>query len=225
MEQKLDKLKEISGVFGACVYDSGQRLLINQLPPFFPVESLASLGALLTNITTRVAEKIPKGREMILYYDEVILIIRMVGGMTVLVVGEPHMNVRMVCYSLGLLSKAAVTPPLVAAANVQAAEPASADPAPSEIAPEPTAGVSADIAYVEPFVPELKALLAKAVGPMADIIFDDAVERWQRQGDNSFERFLEFLAIEIGNDDQYERYCTLIATLRTAIEEREGDHG
>ncbi len=200
MEQTIHNLKEIAGVFGVCIYERDRGLLINKMPPFFVESSLVSLGTMLTNITARVVEKMPTAAEMILHYDEVTLVVRTLGDKTVLVVGEPHMNARMVSYSLNLLNKSNFSAPPIAVTTAAA----SFAPVNSDVA-SPVAVV--DVAVMQPYAGELKHFLTKEVGPMADIIFDDAVDRWSSGGDGSFESFFAALAEEVDDLQQFDHFC------------------
>ena len=176
------------------------------MPPFVASEALAGLGVQLLDILSLAREKLSGLSDLTLHYDEISLIVRPLSDKTILVLGEPHMNERMVSFSLNLLSK---PKPL---------EPVDKNPVPaSEQAP-----VAVDLSS---HIPQLKHGLAKIVGPMADIIFDDAMSEWQRSGAATFNNLLEILQAELGDTQQYERYLALCAETIAEIRQQEQVHG
>lgn len=208
MEQAIATLKELPGVFGVCVYNAEQKLIINHMPSFFPAATLDKLGKLITDIIALAREKLTNASDMTLHYDEVSLIVRALADKTILVIGEPHMNERMVSYSINILGKPKTT------------EDIEKNPAPA-----PTATPATPAAFFINYIPELKQGLAKIVGPMADIIFDDAMNAWQQENNAPFQQLLLILREDINNAQQYERYLELCAQTIAEIREREKLHG
>jgi len=210
MDKAIATLKELPGVFGVCVYDADQRLIVNRMPPFFPAETLASLGALLADISSLAREKLSRASDLTLHYDEVSLIVRTLTDKTILVLGEPHMNERLVSYSLNLLGKPKT-----------AVEPKGAEIAASKPATQPTTTAN----FISVYVADLKLALAKIVGPMADIIFDDAMEQWHQQGETPFGNLLLILREEINDQGQFERYLAITKKTVAEIQAWERSHG
>lgn len=59
----------------------------------------------------------------------------------------------------------------------------------------------------------MKSHLPKIMGPMADIIFDEAVETWQKQGKytvGDLDLLVQMLAEEIENADKITNYKAMI---------------
>jgi hypothetical protein len=206
VEQAIATLKELPGVFGVCVYDAEQNLILNNMPPSLTKELLEGLGMQIQEIISQAREKLPQLSNLTLHYDEISLIVRPHTHKTIVVIGEPKMNERMVGFSLNLLVK----PKPLESKNrnpVSAPEkiPASID--------------------VSAHIPELKQALAKIVGPMADIIFDDAMSKWQQSGGTSFKNLLEILHTELGDTQQYERYLELCSGTIAEIKQLENFNG
>ncbi|PLX96461.1 MAG: hypothetical protein C0622_14795 [Desulfuromonas sp.] len=215
MDQAITTLKELPGVFGVCIYDAGNNLVVNQMPPFFPSATLTGLGAMLTDLISLTRQKLSKASDITLHFDEISLIARFLTDKTVLVIGEPHMNERMVSYSLNMLGK----PQQVSVTEtIQPAPSATAPAAPVE---PPAISSASDNSIIEPYITELKNALTKAVGPMADIIFDDALDLWQQAGATDFAAFLTTLQEEVSNEDQFDRFLEAAATEISEIKARE----
>ncbi|EAT15470.1 hypothetical protein HTZ97_14855 [Desulfuromonas acetoxidans] len=207
MEQAIVTLKKLPGVLGVCVYDADLKVMINRMPPFLSEEVLLGLGVQLDEVMSLAREKLSDASEMTLHYDEVALFVHTFADQSILVFGEPSMNGRMVSYSLNMLSK----PKII--------EDGGSDKvAPPEVAPPQPTDFSGEI-------PELKQRLAKIIGPMAEIIFDDALDAWKRAGEGSFDSLLEMLRHEIDDAQKYERYLALCAETVERIRQMEQPRG
>nr|WP_320116730.1 hypothetical protein [uncultured Desulfuromonas sp.] len=207
MDQAIDTLKKLPGVLGVCVYDAEQKVMINRMPPFLSDEALAGLGEQLREVLALVREKLSQASEMTLHYDEISLFVHTFADKSILVFGEPYMNGRMVSYSLNMLSK-----PKTAEYDGQ-----------NEVAA--TEKITPQGVDFSGYIPDLKQRLAKVIGPMADIIFDDALSAWQRGGDASFNSLLKILREEIDDADKYERYLELCAEFIEKIRQWEQQSG
>ncbi len=207
MDQAIDTLKKLPGVLGVCVYDAEQKVMINRMPPFLSDEALAGLGEQLREVLALAREKLSQASEMTLHYDEISLFVHTFADKSILVFGEPYMNGRMVSYSLNMLSK-----PKTAEYDGQ-----------NEVAA--TEKITPQGVDFSGYIPDLKQRLAKVIGPMADIIFDDALSAWQRGGDASFNSLLKILREEIDDADKYERYLELCAEFIEKIRQWEQQSG
>jgi len=206
VEQAITTLKELPGVFGVCVYDTEQNLILNNMPPSLTQEMLEGLGMQIQEIISQAREKLPQLSNLTLHYDEISIIVRSQDHKTIVVIGEPKMNERMVGFSLNILMKS------------KSLE--SIDRNPVSV-PEKIP----DSVDVSAHIPNLKQALAKIVGPMADIIFDDAISKWQHSSDTSFKNLLEILHTELGDPQQYERYLELCSGIIAEIRKMEKLNG
>ncbi|WP_321532426.1 hypothetical protein [uncultured Desulfuromonas sp.] len=207
MDQAIATLKKLPGVLGVCVYDAEQKVMINRMPPFLSQEALAELGEQLKEVLALAREKLSYANEMTLHYDEVSLFVHTFADESILVFGEPYMNGRMVSYSLNMLSK-----PKTAEAE------GGNEVAATEI--KATQGVD-----FSGYVPDLKQRLAKIIGPMADIVFDDALTAWHRAEDPSFDHLLKILGEELDDAEKYERYLELCSEIVEKIRQWEQQSG
>nr|WP_320050296.1 hypothetical protein [uncultured Desulfuromonas sp.] len=207
MEQAIATLKKLPGVLGACVYDAELKVRMNCMPPFLSEEVLASLGVRMEEIMSLAREKLPDVGEMTLHYDEVALFIHTFADKSILVFGEPSMNGRLVSYSLNMLSKPK---------DIDEVDKATDEP--PEKTPVQPVDFSAEI-------PGLKLRLAKVIGPMADLIFDDAFSAWQSGEDSSFDGLLQALARELDDAGKFERFLALCSETVENIRLKEPQRG
>ncbi|PLX95326.1 MAG: hypothetical protein C0620_04405 [Desulfuromonas sp.] len=207
MEQAIVTLKKLPGVLGVCVYDADLKVMINRMPPFLSEEVLLGLGVQLDEVMSLAREKLADASEMTLHYDDVSLFVHTFADQSILVFGEPSMNGRMVSYSLNMLSK----PKIIE-------DKGSDKVSLPEVAPNQPVDFSGEI-------PGLKQRLAKIIGPMAEIIFDDALDVWQRAGEVSFDSLMQVLREEVDDAEKYERYLALCAETVEKIRQMEQARG
>lgn len=207
MEQVIATLKDLPGVFGACVYNAEQKVIIDHMPLFLSADTQVGLGVQIMAILSLAREKLTQIRNVTLHFDEVSLIIHTVADKTILVLGESHMNERMVSYSLDMLGKTE----FVAAGDKNRV---------SEAKRSATSAVD-----LSAYIPSLKQGLAKVVGPMADIIFDDALNKWQRAGDFTFSGLMRVLGDEVDDAQQFDRFVALYSKTIAEVQQREKLNG
>lgn len=207
MEQAIVTLKKLPGVLGVCVYDADLKVMINRMPPFLSEEVLLGLGVQLDEVMSLAREKLADASEMTLHYDDVSLFVHTFADQSILVFGEPSMNGRMVSYSLNMLSKPKI---IEDKGSDKVSQP--------EVTPNQPVDFSGEI-------PGLKQRLAKIIGPMAEIIFDDALDVWQRAGEGSFDSLMQVLRKEVDDAEKYERYLALCAETVEKIRQMEQARG
>ncbi|MEA3466377.1 MAG: hypothetical protein U9R29_10300, partial [Thermodesulfobacteriota bacterium] len=96
MNQAINNIKKLPHVSGVCVYDTKHQLVVNSAPAIFSTKDLANIGELLTDITFQARNKLPLITDLLLQYEGVSLIVRNTSDRTMLVLGSPEMNERMV---------------------------------------------------------------------------------------------------------------------------------
>lgn len=181
MENILNELSGVHGLTGAYIYQSPDTILQNTLPPVFKAERLLHMGKALAKIHGAGALNFSDLSEVVVNFDEFILIARAIAEKTWLVLlGERDLNVNMATLSVNLLlddfkGSLAAGPAVGQAGRL---EPAPA-PAPAA-APSPRPSPK-DLLERGPLAPDLLAMqgaLAKVMGPMAKIIFPECLDKW-----------------------------------------------
>lgn len=202
MKQAIDELKAIPGVVGACLFGSQEGLLQSNLPEIFKAEKLTAVGKQLTKLLMAGRMSFADINDLSLYYDESVIIARELSkGMVIFVVCDPSFNHNLLTMSLNLLQEELRDNPAAALA------------APSvNAAPVATASAGAEL---EPLMKELTAALAKVLGPMAGIIFNEVRQAWAAQGATSarLPQLIEMLNEEIGDPDKVATFEPLAAPL------------
>lgn len=199
MKQAIDELKAIPGVVGACMFGSQAGLLQCNLPGIFKIEKLSEVGKQLSKLLAAGRLSFSDINDLALHYDESVVIAReMRKGLIVFTICDPSFNYNLLTMSLNLLQDEL---------RDQPQNPMSTGTEPAE-----AATVNAEL---EPIFNKIKACLAKILGPIAGIIFDEVLHNWALQG-TSIERLptlLDLLKEEIGDPEKIRSFEEHIAPL------------
>lgn len=217
MLQLIDELKNISGVVGACTYSPQHGLQESNLPGIFRPEKLAAIGKQFTKLYTVGQMSFSDLTELMLNYDESVVVARtMQNNDLVFVICDPSFNHNLLSMSLNLLQeelhgdlmavedKGSVGKPLVGTLESSKAKKSAAK----------------DLTLL---FESLREHLAKIVGPMAGIVFDEAVDEWQKQGtadESRLKNLLDLLNQEIANPEKIEHYQELIEPALQVFQDR-----
>ncbi len=206
MNKLLDELKAVPGVVGGFVLHQREGILVNNLPSFFKESRLLEIGKKLQKIWSAGRMSFPDVSEASLFYEESVLILRAVGEQLFLVlVCEPSINTNMLSMSINLALEDLETlepPPAAAAFEESVAEPLVAAADPGELLSGPLAEV----------LERLQGGLAGVMGPMAELIFEEALEQWCAAGRTTREELpalVEIITAEIGDEQKSERFAAL----------------
>ncbi|PNU20699.1 hypothetical protein C2E25_05620 [Geothermobacter hydrogeniphilus] len=214
MQQALDDLKAIPGVVGAAIYQAQQGVLANNLPGLFKPEKLAGMGKLLNKIFSAGRLSFNDLAETSLCYEEATLITREISeGRYIMVICDPAANMNLLSMSLKM-------------ALEDLRQPRSAAPAQSAVTPPPTAGQVVDRQSPEVKPEELMAKgplstpmkgmlqqLANVIGPMAEILFQDALIEWSKTFQVSITNLphlVDLVCRDIGDNQKAKQYRDLI---------------
>jgi len=201
MQQMIDDLKSIPGVIGAFGYRAKQGILCNNLPSLFKAERLTEIAKNLSKIATAGRLNFPDLTEVLINFEESVVLCRPLGVNDCLItVCDPSINMNLLALSLNLALEdynpaAAAAPPVAPAAP-------RVDPA--------------QLRKSGPLARPLQSMaqmLAKVMGPMAGIVFDDALVAWaagQVPSLSSLPALLDSLCREIGDPEKAERFRQLV---------------
>ena len=217
MQQLIDELKSIPGVVGASVFRSKQGVLCHNLPALFKAERINEIGKHLTKIHAAGRHNFPDLSEVLVNYEEATVLCRQFqGGDFLVAVCDPGVNFNLLTMSMNL-----------ALEDFHGAEPAAASvaaPAPSAVEEKPAAAPAPAASKIDPealretdgLVEPLQIMLqglTKIMGPMAMIVFDDALVAWatgQTPSPSTLKILLDILCEEIGDQDKAGRYRDLV---------------
>ncbi len=208
MNELLAEIKAIPGVIGGGVYSPERGLLASNLPPVFKKERVENIARSLIKLHTAGTYSYPDLLDVTLYYEESVLQIREVGKKLYLVlVGDPALNTSLLSLSINLALEESKGLDAAAAPAAEAGRGRGAG-----------AGARALIdsgPLAEP-LGRMQQALAKVIGPMAKIIFGDALEEWGGEEEPSLQglsRLLTLLNREIGDPEKVRDFRDRVAPI------------
>jgi len=213
MMHLIDELKVIPGVVGACIFDTRDGLKVTNLPVIFKPERLNVVGKHLAKLYSAGRMSFNDLVDITLNYDESVIITRELEKNTLIfAVCDPSFNHNLLSMSFNLLQEE------FNSSGFAVAEPEPLGEVQSPVAEmnalEPPAEMKRSIGSdLKPLLDEMKADLAKILGPMAEFVFDEAVEEWSGNGADftRIDLLVEQLEQEIGDEKKATEYKQLIA--------------
>lgn len=211
MQQIIDDLKSIPGVVGAAIYRSKHGIIHNNLPSLFKQERLTEIAKLLVKINSAGRLNFPDLAEVLLNFEESVLVCRQYTNQDFLfAICDPGINLNLLSMSLNLAIEQFADQP---AAATEPETPATTGAAPSE-APAATDldKLRSSPALAQP-LQVMQDLLTKVMGPMAVIVFEDALVLWSRNhppAPASLPKLLEILCLEFGDEEKAQTYRELV---------------
>jgi len=192
MAEIIEELKDIPGVLGACLFHGQKGLVQTNMPADFTADKLTEVGKLLMKIQSAGRMNFPDLNDLSMHYeDSVILGRELEENLMVFTLCTPSYNQNLVTTTLNLLQQKRISPKASESAGTK-----------NEKMPQ--------------VLDELKAHLPKILGPMASIIFDEAVETWEEQGNSSIDNINSLLLLineEIGDEGKIAYYANMIAPI------------
>lgn len=204
MQQMIDDLKSIPGVIGAFGYRTKQGILCNNLPSLFKQERLAEVAKNLAKIAAAGRLGFPDMAEVLINFEESVILCRPLGtGDLLITVCDPSINMNLLTLSLNLaledFDSTAAEAPVAVAPRVDPAQLRESGP------------------LAEP-LQAMVQMLAKVMGPMAGIVFNEALESWAAEQPPTPARLpalLEALCREIDDPEKVERFRKLVESQST----------
>lgn len=210
MKLVLDELKSVPGVIGAYLFNLKTGVLSNNLPGLFKEDKLVSLGRMLIKMNSAGRRNFPDIVEGTLFFEESVIVLREVSGGTCLIaICDPVYNSNLLTMSMNLTLEELKT----------SDEPAAAAPPPTAAAPSPASPSADQLMARGPLaapLKEMQALLSKVLGPMAQIVFQDALAEWAANNpptSAALPQLVELLAREIGDPERVKSYKQLLGPL------------
>lgn len=208
MKQVLEEVKAIPGVVGGFVFNSRKGVAANNLPPVFKEAKLLNIGKMLSKMYLSGKTNFSDITEISLYYEESIVIVREAAPeLFLIVISDPSVNLNLLTMSLNLIMDDFNTLTELDLGPIQGEKAASA--------PKKTV-TAEEVLQSGPMSGDLnsmRAALAKVMGPMAKIIFTDALNEWLQSDTPSYaalEHLVVILEREINDSDKSAYYRELI---------------
>ncbi len=206
MKQVIEELKAIPGVVGGCIFDSRKGIIANNLPPIFKEAKLSNIGKLLSKMYASGKNNFSDITEISLYYEESVVIVREASAnMFLIAICDPSVNLNLLSMSLNLIMDDFGSLSGIDMRPVESPEP-----------PAEKIFTADELLQSGPMANDLngmKSALAKVMGPMAKIIFIEALEEWLKRDTPSYASLENLIAIldkEINDEDKAAYYRELI---------------
>jgi len=215
MQQLIDDLKSIPGVIGAYVFRTNQGVQCSNLPSIFKPERIADITKSLIKIHTAGKQNFADLVEVFINYEESMLFCRQFTPSNyVMAVCDPGMNLGVLAMSLNMALEEVSG--RVAAEEASPPEVQEAEVLEQPAAPAPPAAASPPSFEKGPLakpLEEMSKLLAKILGPMALIVFDDTVAKWaagRTPTPSDLPELVDSLCREIDDSEKAKRYQELV---------------
>jgi predicted regulator of Ras-like GTPase activity (Roadblock/LC7/MglB family) len=231
MKQFIDEFLSVQGVTGAYIYSAKGHVIANNLPGVFKEAKLVNIGKVLAKLYSAGGLTFPDISDVFLSYEESVVIIREVGDKSYLIIlCEPSLNVNLVTLTMNLIKDdlADAIKSLPSPSGPQAVSPAApAAPKKPGSAEQPVFKEPDTMSMLKgkelmekgplaDLLQGMQAALAKVIGPMAKIIFQESLEKWQvicLPSFNSVPKLVDVIALEIMEADKVADYRNLIKSL------------
>ena len=215
MQQLIDDLKSIPGVIGSYVFRSNGGVLCSNLPSIFKPDRIADMTKSLIKIHSAGMQNFPDLVEVFINYEESMLFCRHFNASDyVIAICDPGMNLGVLAMSLNMALEevagrveAAGTSPYEVEEEALLEQPASLQPSEATSAPN-----FENSPLAEP-LEEMSKMLAKILGPMALIVFDETVAKWaagRTPSASDLPELVDRLCQEIDDSEKAKRYKELV---------------
>jgi len=202
MKQIFEEIKFVPGVLGVFVLHAKKGILGSSVPVVFKPEKLLEISRQLLKIYSVTRMNLKPMQDIALYFDGSVLVLRKVSELVFLVViCEPQVNTNMLNMSVGLAGEE-----LLSKLNIPETAQTGA----------PTPKTLDEVRASAPLVPSLQRIednLATLMGPVAELVLDEALNEWFRGGGNSVDhlpRLVTILCREISDPDKCREFQAAI---------------
>lgn len=198
----------LPGVIGSCITDRNKEVFFSDLPDFFTNSMVKEANNIIGRMIQMAKVKGLDPQTMSIRYDKYTIIATPIdAGAMLLILCEPRSNTSLVSTTAQMLS------PEIKKALDQA-------PPQKEAAAEPVNESEADPNFIDKqtsnALTQIKKALLDTVGPVADMVYDDCLERWTANNPPNVSRIFELvgcISVEIDNPDLFEEFKEKISTL------------
>ena len=213
MNKVLSEIESIPGIIGGFFFDSIQGIKASNLPPVFKKENLHKIGNVLDKMYMMSNPGLKDVSDLSLYYEESTIILRRIGKTTsFIVLSDPSLNQNLLIMSMNMMADEFK----IINANFE-----NANENKEEIVENVSIVMESlseeEVINNSPVSVQLQGMqtaLLKILGPMATIIFKEAVRDWiqsEEPSGSSIPVLLEILTNEINDPEKEEKYLTLIS--------------
>lgn len=216
MNQVLNEIKSVPGITGGFFYASDRGVGAVNLPAVFRKTNLAKIGKVIEKMVKMSNTGLSDVTELCLYYEESIIVARPIDQTVFLILlCDPSINQNLLTMTLNMHAKeirdnAAHFDTHDSTAGQDDMETGHRQPSQRPVPVD-------DLLKNSPVAGELRGInnaLYKIMGPMAKIIFKDALRDWSRLSPlskESLSALLDLLKTEINDDEKEEKFSNLVS--------------
>lgn len=207
----------LPGVIGSCVSGQDNALHLSDLPGFFTVAMVNEASNSIGRMIQMAKVKGLAPQTMTIRYDKFDIIAKPIDpGATLLIICEPGSNTALVSTTAQMLA------PEIEKVLAQEAPPAQKTGAVPKPVPEPEPEIVSETApdfidnQTSNALSQIKQALMDTVGPVADMVYEDCLERWTASSPANISRIIELvgcISSEIDNPDLFEEFKQEISAL------------
>lgn len=213
MNKVLSEIKSIPGIIGGFFFDSRHGIQAGNLPTVFKKENLNKIGTVLDKMYMMSNSGLENITDLVLCYDESTISMRRIGKtLSLVIISDPSLNQNLLTMSMNMLAEDFRRIDAGLKEFVENKEENTGTPVNSirSLSEE-------DVIYNSPLATQLQGMqtaLFEILGPMAQIIFKEAVRDWiqsEEPSETSIPGLLEILAGEIDDPVKEKKYFELIS--------------
>lgn len=207
MNAIIKEILALPGVAGTCVVNGDQAVLVAELPKSFTASMAGEVAGNTGRMMQMAGVKGLAPKTVSIHYDTfTILALTLSESAMLLILCKPGCNTSLVTTTSHMLA-----PELTKTLQQQEAQ-----PEPSHETPQTNAGSTQIDAKTTQALEFLKQSLFETVGPIAEMIYEDCLERWTANSPADISRIFELvgcLSTEMDNPDLFQEFKSKIASL------------
>jgi predicted regulator of Ras-like GTPase activity (Roadblock/LC7/MglB family) len=202
----------LPGVLGSCVSGQDNAIHLSDLPAFFSAAMVSETSSSIGRMIQMARVKGLAPQTMSIRYDKFDIIAKPITpDATLLIICEPGSNTALVTTTAQMLA------PEIEKNLAQASPTQKPTPEP-EPEPEIVSEIKPDVIddQTSSALSQIKQALLDTVGPVADMVYDDCLERWTASSPANISRIIELvgcISSEIDNPDLFEEFKQEISAL------------
>ena len=196
MHGVINELKMVSGVFGGFFFHRKSGLLLSDVPPMFKEPRLNEIGRQLGRVAAARHLNFPDILDINLYFDEIVLVARVVQEkLNLILVCEPSVNTAMLSMAMRIALDGQMGELESLADRLEKGDAAAVD-----VPLSPEEAIKGPLRLP---LESIEQLLAGLMGPMAELIFEETLEKWVAAGKVGLQRLpqlIEMLGEEMADE-------------------------
>jgi len=212
MDQVFNEIMGTPGVSGVFVFSPPDKVLANTLADRFDGPSLINTGKILLKIHSTTRMNIGDVSEVLLFYEEALLLVKEITDKVLLVVMcEGSANPYLVTMSIGMILEDLKT---WVQSQQSAAPRPEAERRPAPLPQKPTPEELMESGPLAETLSEIQSVLARVMGPMASIIFMEAQVQWIsgcNPSDATLGELVKILIKEIKDPERIRRFRDMVS--------------